>query len=233
MIENLSPKALRAPSAQRVSLALASLLALAACGEDHTEGVTSAAVSDPSAVAAEPTPAVPSAARETLTIDRAASTLGFTGAKISATHDGSFSDFAGTIELDPANLTASSVRMTIQMASLSIEPERLAQHLLTPDFFDAPQFPTATFESTSVVAGGEGQVQGQPATHTVTGNLTLRGTTRTVAIPAIVTVEPTGVRARSEFTINRRDFAIVYPGMPDDLIADGVVIRFDVRAPRS
>lgn len=232
MIENLSPMPRRAPSVQRASLALASLLALAACGEDHTEGVTSAAVSDPAAVAAEPTSA-PTATRETLTIDRATSTLGFTGAKISATHDGSFSDFAGTIELDPASLTASSVRMTIQMASLSIEPERLATHLLTPDFFDAPQFPTATFESTSVVAGGEGQVQGQPATHTVTGNLTLHGTTRTIAIPAIVTVEPTGVRARSEFTINRRDFAIVYPGMPDDLIADGVVIRFDVRAPRS
>lgn len=218
----------------RTTLALASLLALtvAACGsnDEHTEGVTRAAASEPAAPA---TPAAPSAARETLAIDRASSSVGFTGAKVTATHDGSFSQFEGTIELDPQDLTASSVRVTVQMSSLSIEPAQLAAHLLNPDFFDAPQFPTATFESTAVRAGGEGTVGGQPATHTVTGNMTMRGQTRSISIPAIVTVEPTGVRARSEFTINRRDFDIVYPGMPDDLISNDVVIRFDVRAPRS
>ncbi|UJR82326.1 YceI family protein [Sandaracinus amylolyticus] len=218
----------------RTALALASLLALAACGSDHTEGVSTATVAEPAAAAPapEPTTAAP-AARETLQIDRASSSVGFTGAKITASHDGSFSDFSGTIDLNPADVTASAVRMTVQMASLQIEPAQLATHLLTPDFFDAPQFPTATFESTAVRAGGEGQVNGQPATHTVTGNLTMRGTTRAVSFPAILTVEPSGVRAQSEFTIQRRDFGIVYPGMPDDLIRDEVVIRFDVRAPRS
>lgn len=218
-------------AAPALTLALASLLVLAAC-DDHTEGVTSATVSDPPAVATEPaTP--PTAARETLAIDRATSSVGFTGAKVSANHDGSFGDFAGSIELDAADVTASAVRVTIQMSSLSIEPARLAQHLLTPDFFDAPQFPTATFESTSIATGGTGQVGGQPATHTITGNLTMRGQTRAITFPAIVAVEPTGVRARSEFTIDRRDFGIVYTGMADDLIENEVVIRFDVRAPRS
>ncbi|MDQ3037271.1 MAG: YceI family protein [Myxococcota bacterium] len=212
-------------------LALASLLLLAAC-DDHTEGVAAATVTEPPTTATAPT-APPSTARETLTIDRASSTLGFTGAKISATHDGSFSDFAGTIELDPANLTASSVRMTIQMSSLLIEPERLAQHLVTPDFFDVAQFPTATFESTSVTAGSSDRIGDEAATHTITGNLTLHGETRSLSFPAIVTATPSGVRARSELTINRRDFGIVYPGMPDDLIAEGVVIRFDMRAPRA
>lgn len=215
----------------RISLALASILALAACGNDsHAEGVTRA---EPAAAAAPVAPAAPSASRETLSIDRASSSVGFTGAKITATHDGSFSQFDGTIELEPQDLTASSVRVTIQMSSLSIEPAQLAEHLLTPDFFDAPQFPTATFESTAVRAGGEGTIGGQPATHTITGNLTLRGQTRSISFPAIVTVEATGVRAQSEFTIARRDFGIVYPGMPDDLISNDVVIRFDVRAPRS
>lgn len=214
----------------RISLALASILALAACGNSsHTEGVTRA---EPAAAAAPATAAEPSASRETLTIDRAASSVGFTGAKITATHDGSFSQFDGTIDLEPSDLTASSVRVTIQMSSLSIEPAQLSEHLLSPDFFDAPQFPTASFESTAVRAGGEGTVGGQPATHTITGNLTMRGQARSISFPAIVTVEPNGVRAQSEFTINRRDFGIVYPGMPDDLIANDVVIRFDVRAPR-
>lgn len=211
-------------------LALASILVLTACGNDHTEGVTRAETAEP---AVAPTAAAPTTGRETLTIDRASSSIGFTGAKITATHDGSFSQFDGTIELDPQDVTASSVRVTIQIGSLAIEPARLAQHLLTPDFFDAPQFPTATFESTAVRAGGEGTVGAQAATHTITGNLTLRGQTRSISFPAIVAVEPSGVRARSELTINRRDFGIVYPGMPDDLIADDVVIRFDVRAPRT
>lgn len=211
------------------SLMLGALLALYGC-EDHTEGVSAATVSEAPAVPAPPPAA---AGRQTLTLDRASSSIGFTGAKVSATHDGSFGEFSGTIELDPENIAASSVRITIQMSSLSIDPERLSQHLLTPDFFDAPQFPTATFESASIAAGANAQVASVPATHTVTGNLTLHGQTRAISFPAAITVEPTSVRARSEFTINRRDFGIVYPGMPDDLIADEVVIRFDVRAPRS
>jgi polyisoprenoid-binding protein YceI len=212
------------------SLMLGALLALWGC-EDHTEGVSAATVSEAPVVPAPRAPAT--TGRETLALDRASSSIAFTGAKVSATHDGSFGEFSGTIELDPDNVTASSVRITIQMSSLAIEPARLSQHLLTPDFFDVPQFPTATFESTTIAAGANGQVGSLPATHAVTGNLTLHGQTRAISFPAAIAVEPTNVRARSEFTINRRDFGIVYPGMPDDLIADEVVIRFDVRAPRS
>jgi polyisoprenoid-binding protein YceI len=218
----------------RLSLALTSLLVLAACS-DHTEGVAPATVS-PAAPAAPATaaPTAPAtAARETLAIDRASSSVGFTGAKVTGSHDGTFGDFSGSIELDPATVTASSVRVTIQMASLAIEPERLRQHLVTEDFFDVANHPTATFESTSIVAGGTGTVGDQPATHTVTGNLTMHGQTRAISFPAVVAVAPGEVTARSEFTINRRDFGIVYPGMPDDLIRDEVVIRFSVRAPRN
>jgi polyisoprenoid-binding protein YceI len=168
-----------------------------------------------------------------LTVDRASSSIGFTGAKVTGSHDGSFSDFTGTIQLDPGNVTASAVEMTVQIASLHIEPERLSQHLLTPDFFDAAQFPTATFRSTSITEGGTGTVGDRPATHTITGELTMRGTTRTISFPAVVVVTPNEVTAQSEFTIQRRDFGIVYPGMPDDLIRDEVVLRFQMRAPRT
>ncbi len=67
----------------------------------------------------------------------------------------------------------------------------------------------------------------------MTGNLTLHGQTRAITFPANITLSVAEMHATAEFTINRRDFGIVYPGMPDDLIRDGVVIRFDVRAPRS
>lgn len=198
------------------------------CGEDHTEGVTAATVTEPT-TETETAPA-PSAERTTLAIDPATSSLGFTGAKVTGSHDGSFTRFSGNIELDPANVTASSVNVSIEIASMTIEPERLAQHLLTADFFDAPTYPTATFASTSVTAGGTGTVGDAAVTHTITGDLTLHGQTHRITFPAVIEVEGTTVRARAEFTINRRDFGIEYPGMPDDLIRDEVVIRFDVRA---
>lgn len=198
---------------------------LVACS-DPAEDVTAARVE---ATPAEPAEAAePSAAgeRESLTIDAARSSVGFTGAKVTDSHDGTFGTFSGTLELDPDSFENSTVNVTIQMSSVQIEPERLRTHLLSADLFDAERFPTATFQSTRIVAGGEG------GTHTVTGNLTLHGETRTITFPANVEVQPNEVRARAEFSINRSDFGITYPGMADDLIREGVVIRFDVRAPR-
>ena len=189
-------------------------------------------MTDPASPPSTPAP-VPPGARTSLAIDPARSTVGFTGAKITRSHDGSFSRFEGTIELDRANLTASSVSVTIHLASLAIDPADLAEHLLTADFFDVATHPTATFVSTSVTEGATGSVGGVPATHTITGDMTLHGRTHGVSFPAIVEVTENGVHARSEFTINRRDFGIEYPGMPDDLIRDEVVIRFDVHASAS
>lgn len=202
-------------------LILSAALALAAC-EDPAAETTAAEVSEPATEAA-PAPS----STEHLTLDAARSTLGFTGAKVTASHDGRFNQIAGTIDLDPQSLSASRVEVTVQMSSMTIEPERLRGHLLTADFFDVERFPTSTFTSTRIEEGAEG------ASHTVTGNLTLHGVTRAITFPADIQVGPSEVRARAEFSINRRDFEIVYPGMPDDLIRDNVVIRFDVRAPRS
>ena len=77
--------------------------------------------------------------------------------------------------------------------------------------------------------GATGRVGDTPATHTISGDMTLHGRTQRITFPAIVEATDNGVHARAEFTIDRRDFGIVYPGMPDDLIRDEVVIRFDVR----
>ena len=234
-----------------VVLPLTVLGVLVGC-EDHTEGVTAATVTEPAV--AVPTPGAAEAApsgtttagttpggtaaasgssRTSLAIDPATSTVGFTAAKITRSHDGSFSRFEGTIELDRANLTASSVSVTIHLDSLALDPADLARHLLTDDFFDVARFPTSTFVSTSVTEGATGNIGDAPATHTIAGDMTLHGRTQRITFPAIVEVTDAGVRARSEFTIDRRDFGIVYPGMPNDLIRDQVVIRFDVRAPAS
>ena len=206
------------------------LLALAGC-DDPTEGTAAAVVGDPAA--AEPPEAPPEAAdaRPALAIDTARSTLGFVGSKVTGSHPGSFGEWEGSIRLDPESVEASAVSITIQMASVSADVERLTNHLKTDDFFDIENHPTATFESTRVAPAPAGAEGG--ATHVITGRLTMRGRTQTITFPATVTVSDAEVRAEARFTINRQDFGIAYRGMEDDLIRDEVVIHFDVRAPRS
>src|SRR5690606_18049800 len=113
----------------------------------------------------------------------------------------------------------------IDTASLVADAEKLTGHLKSEDFFDVERFPTARFVSTSIQKGGEGE-----STHTVTGNLTLRDVTKSIAFPAKIEAEGDEVEVEAEFAINRRDFGIVYPGMPDDLIKDDVLIKLDVDA---
>ncbi|MGF1468500.1 MAG: YceI family protein [Sandaracinaceae bacterium] len=235
-----------------VSIAISLVAAMVGCGQSYTEGVAEATVEEapaevPEAAegqaaegqAAEDEAAEDEAAEaegaegeagepEQLTVDVGRSSVGFTGAKVTQSHDGRFPQFEGTIDLRADELTASRVAVTIRMASLEIEPDRLANHLKTEDFFDVEAFPTATFESTRIAEGADGD-----ATHTVTGNLTLHGQTHAITFPATIEVTDEEARARAEFQIDRNDWGIVYPGMPDDLIRDEVVIRFDVRAPRS
>ena len=71
------------------------------------------------------------------------------------------------------------------------------------------------------------------ATHTITGNLTLRGVTKTISFPANVTVAANAVTAKAEFALPRLQFGIAYAGKADDLIRDNVIIKLDVTAPRS
>jgi len=120
------------------------------------------------------------------------------------------------------------VNAEIDIASLSIEPTKLAGHLKSPDFFDAEKFPKAKFTSTAIKAGGE-----NGATHTVSGNLELHGVAKGITFPAKIKVDADQVSVDAEFAINRKDFSIVYPGMPDDLIKDDVLIKLALHAKKA
>lgn len=181
--------------------------------------VEAPAVAPPAAVPAGPQVKLP-----------ASGTVGFTAAKVTKSHDGSFSEWTGTLTM--SGLTLSGVEVTVQVASISTGEERLDKHLKSPDFFDAPTMPTATFVSTAVRPGAPA---GSPpdATHTIEGDLAMHGVSKHVIFPARVNVSPDAVMAHAEFGINRKDFGIVYPGKPDDLIKDEVLLKADLIANRS
>jgi polyisoprenoid-binding protein YceI len=151
------------------------------------------------------------------------STVGFTGSKVTGSHEGGFNAFEGAITLVGGDPVASGVEVTIDTTSLWSDHEKLTGHLKSADFFDVENFPTASFQSTSIEAAADGG-------YTVTGNLDLHGVTKSVSFPAAITVEEGRVSAQAEFFIKRFDFGIEYPGKADDLIRDEVVIRLDLVA---
>ena len=172
------------------------------------------------------TPATPAAGATTLVIDTAKSKINWVGAKVTASHPGGFRKFDGTVTVSNGAVTATKIN--IDANSLYTEPEKLVGHLKSADFFKVEQFPTATFESTSIVPAPAGSPAG--ATHMVTGNLTMAGKTNTVTFPATINVNGNTVMSKAAFKINRQDWGITYPGAPDDLINNDIQIEFDVVA---
>jgi polyisoprenoid-binding protein YceI len=199
---------------------LASLSALSAC-KDPAADKPKAQVSAATATA----PAAQPIAARLLRIRPAESKVEFTGSKITRKHEGGFRAFEGTIELPDGKPETARIKVDVDLSSLFTDEEKLTGHLKSPDFFDVAKFPKATFTSSAIQATPQG-----PTTHTITGNLDLHGVTKSISFPATVTVTPDGrVTAKAEFSINRKDFGIVYPGLPDDLIRDDVLLRLDVQ----
>jgi polyisoprenoid-binding protein YceI len=90
---------------------------------------------------------------------------------------GQFNDVTGTIRFDPSDIAGSSVEAKIEVASLTTGNARRDEHLRSPDFFDAAKYPEITFKSTKVEPAGSNHGR-------ITGELTIRGTTRTVSMEA-------------------------------------------------
>jgi polyisoprenoid-binding protein YceI len=201
-----------------VSIALLSVAI--GCNTDPAKGKTQATVGSAATAVTAP---VAGAVNYAFSND--GSKVEFVGAKVSAKHEGSFAAFRGNIGVVDGDSTKSNVTAEIDIASLTVEPAKLAGHLKSPDFFNAAQFPHAKFTSTAIKLGGD-----DGASHTVTGNLELHGVTKAISFPAKIKIDGDTVNVDAEFAINRKDFAIVYPGMPDDLIKDAVLIKLALHA---
>lgn len=202
-------------------------LSLAAC-KDPAKDAAKATVGEVAPAAAPAAPQAEARKLETLPISNANSKIGFVGSKVTGSHDGGFNTFSGNIQFDPAKAEASRIEIEIDMNSVFSDNENLTGHLKTGDFFLVEQHPTAKFVSTAITAGGD-----KDATHTISGNLTLRGVTKAITFPATVSVSPQAVTAKSEFALPRQQFGVAFAGKPDDLIRDDVVIKLDVNAPRT
>ena len=112
---------------------------------------------------------------DTYTVDPVHSSISFmiSHQGISNIH-GRFNDFSGQFTIDSADPTRSTFTLSIPIASIDTNNVKRDQHLRAPDYFNAKQFPTMSFQSTSVkpVDGG----------YEVTGDLTMHGVTKPLTI---------------------------------------------------
>lgn len=168
----------------------------------------------------------------TWTIDPAHTRLGFVARHAMVTKvRGAFNEFEGSVDAGEG-LVDARVDLTIAVASIDTRNSQRDDHLRSNDFLALEEHPTITFVSTSVTPTG-------PTSLEVTGDLTIKGVTRSVTIPFEfegAAVDPFGnLRAGFEgsVVINRKDFGVTWNAALETggvLVSDKVTLEFEVSA---
>jgi polyisoprenoid-binding protein YceI len=150
-------------------------------------------------------PAAAPAAAGTWTIDSVHSNVVYRIKHVGVSnHYGVFFNPEGTLTLGEGE---GSVRVTVPLSGLSSGNAKRDQHLRSPDFFNAGEFPTMSFVSTSVKSAGENAYE-------VTGDLTMLGKARPVTVTLKVLGTGNGpgggqvMGAEAEFTIKRSEWGM-------------------------
>jgi polyisoprenoid-binding protein YceI len=175
---------------------------------------------------------VQTATRSTWAIDPVHSSVEFSVRHLMITTvKGRFTDVQGTVVLDELNPSASTVEVSVNVASIDTrEPQRDA-HLRSADFFDAETFPTLTFRSKAardITSDG----------FTLVGDLTLHGVTREVTLDVSAEGrtrdawggERTGYSATTR--IKRSDFGLTWNQLLETggvTVSDEVKITLDLQ----
>ncbi len=137
----------------------------------------------------------------------------------------SFSGVDGTLIYDAADVSKSSVEVTLPLTGLNGFSEKLTAHLNSGDFFESAKFPAATFKSTKVEAAGEGKLK-------VAGDLTIKDITKPVVLDVVLNKrEDKDGRSKIGFdataTVKRTDFGM---GMAVPMVSDEVKLRITTEA---
>jgi polyisoprenoid-binding protein YceI len=145
---------------------------------------------------------------------------------------GRFGTVSGTIQLDEADVTKSSVTAEIDVTTIDTREAQRDGHLRSADFFDVENFPKITFHSTRVERTGEDQA-------TVVGDLTIRGVTREVKLAVEeegTAKDPWGgdrIAFSATAKIDRRDFGLTWNQALETggvLVANEIKLILDVQA---
>jgi polyisoprenoid-binding protein YceI len=168
----------------------------------------------------------------TWAVDPAHSKVGFAVKHMGiATVRGEFTDFQGSLEIGQ-DLSSAKASGAVKVQSVDTNEPQRDEHLRSPDFFDAAQFPELTFESTKVEAVDDD-------TFRITGNLSIHGVTNEIVLHAEnlgsdtdpwgnerVGLEVTGQLARGDYGMKFNQAL----GSGNMLVADKVNLALDISA---
>lgn len=193
--------------------------------------VLTSCVSNPEGQRAETTDSVAEvdALGTELPVNSDASTVKWTGNKVTGEHFGEVKITSGVLLVNDGKLTGGNFVAdlnTIDVQDMEGEyKDKLDGHLRSDDFFDVANHPEASFVITSVADGAnDGEV-------VISGNLTMRGVTKNITFNANVTeVSENSVRANADFNVAREDWGVNYAGQADDLISKEFNLKIDVVA---
>ncbi len=185
-----------------------------------------------------------------LKIDTTESKIEWVATKVSGYHTGTVNIKSGDLNVQDGKITGGNFVLDMESMVVSGPPgsdeksnNKLLTHLKSNDFFEVSAHPIATFVITSVTPFS-GTVQDTAdkrqesiskykvanPTHTVSGNLTLKGITKNIEFPASIVVSENSVNALAKFNVDRRMWNVVYPGKPDDLIRNDIHLGISLKA---
>jgi polyisoprenoid-binding protein YceI len=152
----------------------------------------------------------------TLTVNTEKSSLKWKGSKqlANSSHVGTIQISGGSLSIENGNIVAGNFTVdmnTIKNEDLPVDGDynqaALEGHLKGNDFFSVEEFPSSSFEISKVEALTNDE---NGNTHVISGNLTIKGISKNISIPSVVSISESGVTANASFTINRLDWNINY-----------------------
>lgn len=174
------------------------------------------------------------------TLNAKRSLIQWEGTKPGGSHNGTIDIKDGSFRVEDDQIVGG--KFTIDMNSIKNkdlqDPEKITKlvgHLKSADFFDVEKFPTATFEITNIK---EAKPTGDfKTTHTITGNLTMKGNTKSISFPAQVEFVGNFIKAQSNnFVIDRSKWNVRYgsrsffDNLKNKYINDDIALRIRITA---
>ena len=134
-------------------------------------------------------------------VDKNVSVLSFTGTQTGKSFSGEFSDFEAMIILDPDNLDAASITVTVQTGSAKTGDRQRDSALPGKDWFNEKSFPSAVFEATNVIKAPDDSFVAR-------GTLSLRGVSKEIDLPFSLQIEDGTAFAEGSVQLIRSDFGV-------------------------
>ena len=152
------------------------------------------------------------------------STVNFVYKQMGVAVDGKFKKFSSQLSFDPAKPTAAKATFEVELASVDTGAPEGDDEVAGRPWFNTKAFPTARFVSSSVKALGGNRYE-------VAGQLSIKGKTQEVVVPATFTPQGNSAVFDGAFTIRRADFSIGEGAWAKfDIVANDVQIKFRITA---